>query len=108
MKGLIAIIVALLLSSCGGGSTGTGLSNGLIISDIGQSQQGVKITVLETGNSTISNSAGEFYLPEIDAAAEFTLLLERDDREIQIVIGGASNSNFNNQDRQARLIFVFP
>jgi len=76
-----AAIIPLLLASCGGGTTGTGGSSssefqGKILSLEGQPVNAALVTLEETGDSTLSDSAGNFDLEADLTTAQATLLVE--------------------------------
>lgn len=76
LLGVLASIVTLL--GCGGGTTGTGdfdstRIEGKVIRLDGTSLAGAEVTVLETGDSTVTNASGDFIIEARLDAAEVNL-----------------------------------
>lgn len=83
---VVLITTAILLTGCGGGTTGTGDTErvqlkGQLLSETGTPLEDVRVTLLETGDSVVSNESGNFSLPLPIKGSEFSLLLEKNGAE---------------------------
>ncbi len=78
MKKYILLLLILLLSNCGGGTSGSGLHTyeGKIDSTEGNSLSGVNITIESTGDSTTTNDNGEFLIESEASGEEVPFLLK--------------------------------
>ena len=81
MRNIIACIFLLQLVSCGGGSEGTGTSNKSILGNIlledGRPLDGADVTVIETGDSAITDSDGNFLIAAASSDSSLSLLIEK-------------------------------
>lgn len=85
------IIACLMFVGCGGGTTGTGGSssdqfNGKILSVSGDPIVDAVVTVLETGDSTRSDSSGQFSLETEVIADTATLLVTTLQTEVSVTV----------------------
>lgn len=89
----LLFLALILVSGCGGGTRGTGdiprdtVIRGKVLSPDGAAEEGVSITVLETGESTRSNENGDFEVVTEATSSELSLLIERQDIQGTIALG---------------------
>lgn len=92
-NGSIKFILSLLLLlvGCGGGTTGTGGTgssdyNGRVLTDAGSPVSGALVTLLESGDSSSTDSNGSFSIPSDIDAPSVTLLVESEANQGQVVV----------------------
>jgi hypothetical protein len=95
----LLLALVLVLSSCGGGTSGSSDAGGGSTSIVGKvlSPEGIPIdrvliTVLETGQSTFSNEAGDFTLTTQFTGPETTLLFLSQGGQAQLKLTGLINN----------------
>lgn len=85
LKSFVVLITSIVLTSCGGGTSGTGMNTyeGRVGYDNGAPIEGATLTVESTGDSTTTNANGEFAVnskafgPEVAILAETSSFSER-------------------------------
>ena len=92
----VVLLCALLLSACGGGSSGTGIQGasyqGTVADATGSPLAGVTLTVQETGESVTTDSEGHFDLPLDPSVPANTILIEGAAPPFQITVPTANMS----------------
>lgn len=95
---LYLLSIILTLSGCGGGSAGTGTGDdsvtikGIVRDDNQQPLQGVLVTVIEGGESDITDNAGQFEINTEVIADEYTLEFKVDDRSVTTTISAVGGN----------------
>lgn len=98
IKFVICCLMASLVmtSACGGGTSGSGgrsFQGTVLRASVGTPLQGLKVTVLETGDSDITDEKGFFSIDTDATEDNLTFLLESDDFNGNINVSGlASNT----------------
>jgi hypothetical protein len=80
---LLALLTLIGLSACGGGSAGTGTGDssfrvqGIVQNSDGQPVEAALVTIVESGDSDITNKQGEFLITSDSSDSQLTLEIEK-------------------------------
>lgn len=89
---LFVVLLLLALVRCGGGSEGTGVGTKSIVGTIkltdGSPFAGAEITILETGDSSLSDASGAFRIDTQTDATALSLSVEKGDISARTAIEG--------------------
>ncbi len=90
-KVLIILFLLLSMSGCGGGTSGSDGGTpvklrGSIQGTTGESVAQALVTILETGDSTLSNDHGEFIFGTVSVSSDITLMIEYQGAEARVLI----------------------
>ena len=90
----------LTLDGCGGGSAGTGIGTetrsltieGTLVSETNKPLAGVTVTILETGDSSVTNTAGQFTITTDPFEGDTTLEYQRGKKRGSTIISAQQDS----------------
>ena len=96
---LMIIFSLTMFAGCGGGSAGTGLGSSSIEGRIlqqGQPVEGATVTVLETGDSAITDANGSFEIPVSESLENYTLEIQYQNSTQQVPVSSSSSDSIIN------------
>lgn len=90
-----AVFVSVILVGCGGGTDGSGLKTyeGNVSSKEGRVLSGVNVTIETTGESSVTNSNGQFVIKSDAYGAEVPFILESSEFENRFILKDITESS---------------
>jgi hypothetical protein len=96
LKGALTVAAALLIAGCGGGTAGTGTGErsieGQVLTADQRPLEGATVTVIETGDSSVTDAAGNFTISSPAEESVVDLSIDKGD-DVHVTVGVDAGSD---------------